>query len=254
MNYNYNPTGEVHSGPILDAPEELQEQYANSVKSSYNNPGVYNPTGEVHSGSIYDASEEDIRIYAAQVARERAVEAELKKPLDAIKENFPANSEEFKRMFAQSGYKLDLTKELVESMRDRVIQLSSQNKDNLSPEASAEINKAVYEYLATIETLKEIGYTFGSNSNYEAPGFDPNRPDLKMNEISSIMHDRRKNGADISIPIPLKYDLDNPQPMIDSVTAAYNVYGDVTNRPYMDVVWKKAGYVDRTLEESAPGR
>ena len=42
--------------------------------------------------------------------------------------------------------------------------------------------------------------------------------------------------------------------MIDSVTAAYNVYGDITNRPYMDAVWKKAGYVDRTFEESTPGR
>ena len=147
-------------------------------------------------------------------------------------------------------------KRLVEGYRSQFIDIAKKLKDNFSPEANEMVNSKLTEYLCLIETLKSNGYQFGSTKDsYTASPtehqYDPYKPEMSLGEAVSIMDLRRRNGANVDIIFPVNYNLDDPnQTQIDAVNVIDLVDKHLKDNPYIDFLWKKAGYGSKTIEES----
>ena len=244
----FNPTGEVTTGSIYDADEKTIEGIERMIQGQRQTKVTFNPTGEVTTGSIYDADEKTIEGIERMVQGQKEKDKPNKQVINDILKELPSNKEDLSAELSRVNYRLDLMKKLVEGYRDQFVDIARKYKSDYSPEASEIINNKLTEYLCLIETLKTDGYNFGStvNSYSDSPtkgGYDPQRPEMVLDEVMGIMHIRRKNGADVSIPFPVNYDLENNEQLKgDAVTIIYNVDQHLRNNQYMNLNWKKAGY------------
>jgi len=190
----------------------------------------------------------DERMKDSELQVKMAIERDKDKilMLNQLLTSMPQNKTDLIFCLESIDYRLDFLKKLVEHYRDQVLSVASQYKEDYSIEASNIVNEKVTQYLCLLETLKTQGYNFGSvsnsytnNSNY----YDPNKPEVQLEEIMSIMHVRRKNDAEVQIVFPIDYDLNNEmQQKADAVSIINSVNEHLKNNPYMSQIWKKIGY------------
>ena len=213
---------------------------------------TFNPTGETGSGSIYDADQETLEGIERMVQGQKKVDEVNQVVIDNLLQQFPQSSQQLTAEINKVGMRLDLMQKLVEGYRDEFFKTANKYVDNFSKEASKEVNDSLTKYLCIIETLKSAGYNFGSMENSyvsgAAYGYDPYKPSVGLDEVMTTMHQRRKEGADIEIPIPVEYNIDtmDQQVKIDGVTATYLVDKHLRNTPYMNDYWQEVGYVSMT--------
>lgn len=199
----------------------------------------------------YIYNDEDLKTKESIVARNREVDALKREELKSIINSFPKTSEELiKRLndadiLNAQNIRLDLLKILVETYRNKTLDAISKYRHDFSHEASTIINSNITNYLCLIETLKLNGYNFGSTKDsYYDMRFDSQKPEMFIDELMTYMYTRRKNGANIEIPYPLNYnldDLENTQKG-DAVAILYCLSCHLENNLYMDLVWQKYGY------------
>lgn len=223
--------------------EFLEQQKRSGVNINNIN---HSATGEVGTGSIYDADEEIIDFAQGQVAAKKAAEAPVYEMLDGIIKDMPRNSVELKEKLASVDYRLDYMKYLIDGVQKELYVELKENLDNFTPEASAQINQKLSNYLSLLATLKQAGYNFGSQRNsYSKADYDPYKPDIDLYEIADFMQYRRKNGAMVDISIPLDYDMDNPQVSTDAIRIINCLDQYLANNPNAMYIWESLGYVDR---------
>ncbi len=160
--------------------------------------------------------------------------------LAGLKAALPASSTELKAALKALDFRLDFMKELVEYYGQKVAAIGASCEADLTPEASEKVNKAVSDYANLLATLSSCGYNFGSVYNsYTARGYDPYKPEMYLNEATSIMFKRRRNGCNIDIQIPKDYNMQNPNPSADAVTVIHYLDEELKRNPDVNYLWSK---------------
>ena len=166
--------------------------------------------------------------------------------INILLKEFPKKKEDLIFLLDETEYRLDLMKQLVEYYKEQFLEVANQYRKDYSLEASSIVNSKLTEYLCLVETLKSCGYNFGSNfdSYTNTSSYDSYKPDTQLLDIMSIMHVRRKNGADVEIIFPINYDLNNIEYQIkgDSITIINIVNEHLKNNLNVNILWSKSGY------------
>ena len=197
--------------------------------------------------SVYDAK--NIARVEEMVAGQIERDKKYSKMIAALLEQLPDKAADLLVALEYLDYRYDLMKKLLEGSRDKFFKAVRQKANDFSPEASEIVNGALTQYLCLIMTAKDSGqYTFGSTTNSYANtmngGFDPYRPDLKLDEVMEVMHDRQKYGATVDIIFPIDYNFENlgGQATADAKKIIHCVDEALKNNPSVATLWKNAGY------------
>ena len=245
----YNPTGETGSGSIYDADTETLEGYERMIQGQKSrNDVTYNPTGETGSGSILDADSETLEGYERMIQGQKRADQVNQDVVGEMLTHFPESSDQLIEQAGQVDFRLDLMKKLVEGYRDQFFEAARKNRDDYSKEASQVVNDSLTRYLCVVENLKRAGYDFGSTRDAyigTSSGYDAYKASLELGDVIDEMHRRRKEGADIEIPLPVDYDMNNidQQATMDAVVVTNIVDKHLKNNSYIDSLWQEAGYV-----------
>ena len=186
----------------------------------------------------------------AMVADRRMKDAPKKTILEQLKDHLPESSEDLKIALELLDYRLDFMKELVEHYGRAFAHKSDIYVQDFSPEASAEVNKALSDYLNIVATLANCNYNFGSttDSYTSNKGYDPYKPEMYMTLASSVMFRRARNGCDINIPIPRNYGVGGPT--ADAVTVLHYLDEQLKHNEIIEFYWDKL--TNEALENTAP--
>ena len=175
--------------------------------------------------TIDNMSDDSLRIMEAMVQEKKENDKPMNETIDDIIQNgLPKNEEDLKSLIGKYSERKDFVKTLLEKSRMK-LEFSIKDWQNFeSKEVNDQINKAVYEYLAIISTLNDL------KCNLQSPKFaqyDPYYVDLKLPNLSDIMHKRRVSGCNIDISIPNQYDITNNNAKLDAVRSIYFVEKEI---------------------------
>lgn len=208
------------------------------------------------SNNIYDAGEETIKAFEAMVAEKRAEEKPVYEKLNALIINgIPDNYENLKNYILNAdtreeytGIREDYVQYLLQNEKRKLNVIFDKIDNNISPEAVEAFNKAIFEYLAIINALQDLGaeHLVESKDYYDAY-----YEDLELSDIMTKANQMQKQlGTNIMISIPKGYDINDPQQMASINQIINNTKLSVESNEYADYMWQKIGYVDKSEEKS----
>lgn len=158
-----------------------------------------------------DMSEEEQR---ANLEKQR----EDRETAQGTVESILAKDEQMLQNVEKIAFDDNIRAEFLNDYNAATLELINKYSGDYSEQASEEVNAFIGDYCAVIMTMDNLQRAEGQRLLDVASNGDQITSEIGgLEHIVRFMQQRRKNGCNVDIPVPIQYSEDNPHPKLDGV-------------------------------------